>query len=170
MHVSVARLRIGVGIGAGDPFGDALDQLRIGIARLVGIHRRPSVMRAGLETVQGVVERVHGVAARLGIQLHHRWEWVAPTPKVRDRLPRRAYRQVRKEPRDPWPGRHDDRLRVDVVKRRSRGLLCETRAVCNSAVDESTMREICAHDPGLRLKEGRPAVGDAERPATARLA
>ena len=50
------RIRVGVGIGAGDPLGDALDHRWIGLAGLVGTDRHSTVVHAGFQAVQRVVQ------------------------------------------------------------------------------------------------------------------
>ena len=155
---------------AGDPLGDSLEQLGIGLPRLVGIDLPTRVVNAGLEPVPRVVKRVVHVPARVRIELTDGSQRSAVAPEVRKRLTRRPDRDVADEFPHPRACGHDDRLGVQLVERLDTRPFPQTRSVTERRVEERPLCQIGTHGSRLGLEERRPTLRHHDGPAPSHLA
>src|SRR5207245_11147493 len=109
------RVGIDVGVHAGYPVRDSRDQLRIGLARLIGIDLLSGMVNARLEAVPRVVERVLRVPARLWVELADGGRRRALATEVGEGLAGRANGDIGNESLHPRSGRDHDDLGVEVV-------------------------------------------------------
>src|SRR5439155_22019408 len=110
------RLGIRVGMPAGNPAGDLLEQVGIRLARLVGIDLPARVVNARLEPVARVVQRILDVSTGLRVELADGGQRGAFAPEVGERLAGRPDRHGGEKPPYPSARGYHDHLGVQGVE------------------------------------------------------
>ena len=164
VHARLGSRRLGLGqpVGVVRPGGDALDQLRVRLARHVRVGLLPGVVRADLQPVDRVVERVHVVRVAVGLERDDRRNRPAAgvRAEVAERLACGLDRQRLVEQLvDPGAGRHDDHVCVELVRADPLALAHVQLAA------ERGERLVGAGDPGLVLSDHERTFRHLDRKA-----